>query len=61
MIEGKGRFINLTRKTSNKAYDNFLVYIPVEVARDSGFPFKPKDVVIVKVDKEKKWVTLEKA
>ncbi len=60
MLEGKGRFVNLRRKTSNKAYDNFFVYIPVEVARDSGFPFKPKDVVIVKVDMEKRKVTLEK-
>ena len=60
LLEGKGRFINLRRKTSNKAYDNFLVYIPVEVARDSGFPFKPKDIVIVKVDEEKKRVTLER-
>lgn len=60
MLEGKGRFINLRRKTSNKVYDNFLVYIPVEVARDSGFPFKPKEVVTVKVDKEKERVILER-
>jgi bifunctional DNA-binding transcriptional regulator/antitoxin component of YhaV-PrlF toxin-antitoxin module len=61
VLEGKGRFINLRRKTANKIYDNFFVYVPVEVARDSGFPFKPKEPLIIKVDREKKRVVLEKA
>jgi bifunctional DNA-binding transcriptional regulator/antitoxin component of YhaV-PrlF toxin-antitoxin module len=56
------RFINLERKVAgSKIYDNFFIYIPVEVARDSSFPFKPKDKLVVKVDKSKKRVVLERA
>jgi len=42
--------MNIKRKSANKTYDNFLVYVPVELARDSQFPFKPKDVVAIRVD-----------
>ena len=60
LLVGKGRFVNLKRKTSNKVYDNFFVYIPVEVARDSSFPFEAGDDLIVKVEKGKNRVILEK-
>jgi len=56
-----GRFINLKRKTANKLYDNIFVYIPVEVARDSSFPFKPGETLRISVEKGKHKVTLEKA
>lgn len=61
MLEGEGRFMNIKRKSANKTYDNFLVYVPVELARDSQFPFKPKDVVVIRVDPQKKRVVLERA
>lgn len=60
MLEGKGRFINQKRRTSTRTYDNFFLYVPVEVARDSSFPFRPKDVVKIKVDPDRKRVVLER-
>ena len=60
VLEGKGRFINLKRKTANKLYDNFFVYIPVEVARDSSFPFKPSETLTIRVEKGKNRVILQK-
>ena len=60
VLEGKARFINLKRKTANKLYDNFFVYIPVEVARDSSFPFKPGDSLTVRVERGKNRVILQK-
>lgn len=61
VLEGKGRFINLKRKTANKLYDNFFVYVPVEVARDSSFPFKPGEALTIKVEKGRNRVVLERA
>lgn len=60
MLEGEGKFTNRRTRTANKDYDRFFIYVPVEVARDSAFPFKPNDTVTVKVDKEKKRVIVEK-
>jgi len=45
MIEGEGSFINRITKTGKKSYDRFFIYVPTEVARDSGFPFNPGDSV----------------
>lgn len=50
MLEGKGKLINRPTKTRTKAYDKFFIYLPTDVATDSGFPFKPGDIVKVKVD-----------
>ena len=30
------------------------IYIPSEIALDSAFPFKKGDIVIIKIDKEKR-------
>ena len=53
--------MNIKRKSANKTYDNFLVYVPVELARVSQFPFLPKDVVAIRVDPQRKRVVLERA
>ena len=54
--------MNVRRKAANeKMYDQFMLYIPAEVARDSGFPFKPGDVLVIRVDPQRKRVTLERA
>ena len=60
VLEGKGKFINRRTRTASKDYDRFFIYVPVEVARDSAFPFKTNDIVTIKVDKPKKRLTVEK-
>ena len=61
VLEAKGKFINRRTRTASKEYDRFFVYVPVEVARDSAFPFKPNDVVNVKVDKPNRRLIVEKS
>jgi len=61
MLQGKGKFINRRTRTASKDYDRFFIYVPVEVARDSAFPFKANDLVTVKVDKGKNRLTVEKS
>lgn len=61
VLEGKGKFVNRRTVTANKEYDRFFIYVPVEVARDSAFPFKTNEVVTVKIDAEKKRLLVEKA
>jgi hypothetical protein len=61
VLEGKGKFINRRTKTASKDYDRFFIYVPVEVARDSGFPFKPNDLVTIKVEKPKNRLIVEKS
>ncbi len=61
VIEGKGKFINRKTRTASHEYDKFFIYVPAEVARDGTYPFKPQDTVIIKIDKEKKRLLIEKA
>jgi len=61
VLEGKGKFINRRTRTANKDYDRFFIYVPVEVARDSAFPFKSNELVMVKVDKGKQRIVVEKS
>ena len=49
MNEGKGRFLNKPTTTGKKKYDRFFIYIPTEVARDSAFPFKEGEEVIIRI------------
>jgi hypothetical protein len=58
--QGKGKFVNRKTNTSNKEYDKFFIYVPVEVARDGTFPFKPNDVVTIRIDKGKSRIIVEK-
>ena len=53
MIEGVGKIINRPTKTGGKIYDKFFVYIPASVAKDSAFPFKPGEEVIVRIEGDK--------
>jgi hypothetical protein len=61
VLEGKGKFMNRKTKTASKDYDKFFIYVPAEVARDSTFPFKPQDAVMVRIEKGKKRLLIEKA
>lgn len=60
MIEGKGRFINRPTRTGGKLYDKHFIYIPTEVARDSSFPFKVKEIVRIRIDKENNRLIIER-
>jgi len=61
VLEGKGKFINRRTRTASKDYDRFFIYVPVEVARDSAFPFKTNDLLTVRVDKGKNRLIVEKS
>ena len=49
MRKGKGRFYNRPSVSKGKKYDKFFIYVPVEVARDSTFPFRNRDIVWVEI------------
>ena len=61
MLEGRTRFLKYEMKVKGRDYEKFLINFPTEVARDSQFPFKPGDVVHIKVDPQKKVIVLSKA
>jgi hypothetical protein len=60
MIEGEGKMINRPTQTGGKTYDKFFIYVPIEVARDTAFPFKPQERLKVKIDIENKRLIVEK-
>lgn len=60
VIEGKGKFLNRKTKTASRDYDKFFIYVPAEVARDGTFPFKPQDALVIRIDKEKKRLLIER-
>jgi hypothetical protein len=60
MIEGEGKLINRPTQTGGKTYDKFFIYVPIEVARDTAFPFKAKEPIKVKIDIENKRLIIEK-
>ena len=53
MIEGIGKVINRPTKTGSKTYDKYFIYIPTSVAKDSAFPFKPGEKVIIRIEGNK--------
>jgi hypothetical protein len=61
MLEAAGKLINRPTQTGGKMYDKFFIYIPIEVARDSAFPFKAQEKVKVRIDVEKKQLVIEKS
>ncbi|MDR0471860.1 MAG: hypothetical protein LBH79_09105 [Nitrososphaerota archaeon] len=61
MLEGTGKLINRPTTTGGKKYDKFFIYVPIEVARDSAFPFKADEKVKVKIDLKNRQLTIEKA
>jgi len=60
MIESEGRFINRPTKTGGKLYDKFFIYIPTDLARDSSFPFKVRELVKIRIDEENNRLFIEK-
>jgi hypothetical protein len=60
MIEGVGKVINRPTSSGGKKYDKFFLYVPIEVARDTNFPFKPKEPIKIKIDLENKRLVVEK-
>jgi len=60
MIEGKDRFINRPTKTEGKLYDKHFIYIPTEVVGDNSFPFRVKEIVRMRIDKESSHLIIEK-
>lgn len=61
MIRGKGRLVNRPGYSKGKEYPKYFVYIPIEVARDSAFPFQEGDEVEIIVDTENKRLIVEKS
>ncbi len=59
LIEGKSKLVNRPRISKGKKYDSYFVYIPSKVARDSNFPFKQGDEVIVKIDPKNKQLIIK--
>jgi len=39
-----------------KQYERFLIHIPSKIAKDSQFPFKPGQELVIKVDPKSKIV-----
>ena len=52
-LEGLGRFWEHTK-------GKMILYIPVDIYKDSQFPFKPKEQVKVTIDPENKRIIIEK-
>ena len=49
MRKGKGRFFNRPSVSKGKTYDKFFIYVPIEVARDTAFPFRHGDRIQVEI------------
>ena len=50
MLEAKSKLINRPITSKGKHYDAVFVYIPTDVAKDSAFPFKYDDEVVIRID-----------
>jgi len=53
VLQAKGRFVNRPTSTGEKKYDKFFVYVPTELAKDSQFPFKVGEEVVMTVKSNK--------
>ena len=60
MIRGKGRFVNRPGVSKDKEYPKYFIYVPIEVARDSSFPFKEGDEVEVTIEPKNNRIVIEK-
>ncbi|MEW6070706.1 MAG: hypothetical protein AB1485_08820 [Candidatus Thermoplasmatota archaeon] len=54
MFKGKGKFINRPTVTGKKKYDKFFIYIPTEIARDSSFPLRVGEEVVIEINSKGK-------
>jgi len=50
MLEGKTRLVATTTRVSGRTYERFLIHIPSKIAKDSQFPFKSGQELVIKVD-----------
>jgi hypothetical protein len=60
MIRGRGRFVNRPGYSKKTKYPKYFIYVPVEVARDTAFPFKEGDEIEVIIDIDSKRLIIEK-
>ncbi len=61
VLEGNSRLLNRPRTSKGKRYNAIFVYVPQDVAKDSLFPFKPDEDVVVRIDVRNKRLVIEKA
>jgi hypothetical protein len=47
MLEGKAKFIIPSKGSTG------VIYIPADVVKDSSFPFKPEQEVVVRINDQK--------
>jgi hypothetical protein len=59
VLEGRGRFVNRPTQTGGKKYDKFFIYVPTELAKDSQFPFKDGDELVLKLVVNRKKSVIE--
>ena len=52
----------MVRKSRSRGYEytQYYIYIPRLLALDSSFPFKPNEKVVIRIDREKKRLIIEK-
>lgn len=60
MIRGKGRFVNRPGYSKNTKYPTYFIYVPVEVAHDTAFPFKEGDEIEIIIDIDGKHLIVKK-
>jgi len=46
-------------QTGGKKYDKFFIYVPTELAKDSQFPFKDGDELVLKMVVNRKKSVIE--
>ena len=51
MKTGKGRISK--KKSGNRGYDSYWIYIPSKISKDLDFPFKDKEEVIIELKGER--------
>ena len=49
MRKGTSKIVNKPSTSKGKKYDKLYVYIPSQVAKDTNFPFKEGDKVVVEI------------
>jgi len=59
VLEGRGRFVNRPTQTGGKKYDKFFIYVPTELAKDSQFPLKDGDKLLLEVVVKGRKITIE--
>lgn len=60
MLEGKSKLVNRPTETAGKKYDKYYVYIPAGLVKDSAFPFKHGEKLLIRLDPEKNEIIVSK-